>query len=417
MGRKAQRVVLTGLGVVSPIGLGKEAFWTSLVEGKSGIRTIQAFNVSSYPSQIGGEVGNFKPEDYIPVQKIPKMAKVTQFAMAAAKMAIEDARLDFSEADPSRVGVVIGTGLAGMGIYEVQLKTLFETKNPRKVHPLSVPMATANAPAAEIAIAYGLKGPNITISTACSSGANAIGYGFDLLRWGKADLILAGGAEACLLPGMLAAFCSLRTLSVRNEAPDRASRPFDKNRDGFVMGEGAGMVILETLEAARGRGATIYAELVGYSCACEASHMVSPDVTGSEQARAMNLALQDGEISPSEVEYINTHGTSTLLNDAVETRAIKLVFGKHAYEIAMNSTKSMIGHTIGAAGAIEAVVCALTLQRGVIHPTLNAESPDPECDLDYTPNKARERRVRVALSNSFGFGSNNVCLAMKTLSE
>lgn len=416
MERRAQRVVLTGLGVVSPIGLGKEAFWSSLVAGKSGIRTIQAFNVSSYPSQIGGEVGNFKPEDYIPAVKIPKIAKVTQYALAAAKMAIGDARLDFSEADPSRVGVVIGTGLAGMGIYEAQLKTLFETNNPRKVHPLSVPMATANAAAAEIAIAYGLKGPNITISTACSSGANAIGHGFDLLRWGKADIILAGGAEACLLPGMLAAFCSLRTLSVRNEAPERASRPFDKNRDGFVIGEGAGMVILETLEAARRRGAPIYAEIVGYSCSCEASHMVSPDITGTEQARAMGLALKDGGLSPHDVDYINTHGTSTLLNDAVETRAIKMVFGKHASSISMNSTKSMIGHTIGAAGAIEAIVCALTLQRGRIHPTVNMEAADPECDLDYTPNQARERRVRVALSNSFGFGSNNACLVMTAVS-
>lgn len=416
MGRKVNRVVLTGLGVVSPIGFGKEAFWSSLVAGKSGIRTIQAFNVSSYPSQIGGEVQNFKPENYIPVQKIPKMAKVTQYALAAAKMAIGDAMLNFSEADPSRIGVVIGTGLAGMGIYEAQLKTLFETNNPRKVHPLSVPMATANAAAAEIAIAYGLKGSNITISTACSSGANAIGHGFDLLRWGKADIVLAGGVEACLLPGMLAAFCSLRTLSARNEAPERASRPFDKNRDGFVMGEGAGMVILETLEAAQRRGAPIYAEIVGYSCACEASHMVSPDITGTEQARAMSLALKDGDLSPGDVDYINTHGTSTLLNDAVETRAIKMVFGKRAYDISLNATKSMIGHTIGAAGAIEAIVCALTLQRGRIHPTINMEVADPECDLDYTPNQVRERRVRVALSNSFGFGSNNACLVMTAVS-
>ncbi|MBI3597760.1 MAG: beta-ketoacyl-ACP synthase II [Nitrospirae bacterium] len=412
----APRVVLTGLGVVSPVGLGKEAFWSNLLQGRSGIRTIQGFDVSPYASQMGGEVLDFHPEDYIPALKIPKMAKVTQYAMAAAKMAIEDAHLDFSQMDRTRVGVVIGTGLGGWGIFEAQLRTLFETGNPRRVHPLSVPLATSNAAAAEIAISYGLKGPNITISTACSSGGNAIGHGLDLIRSGRADIVVAGGTEACLLPGMLAAFCSLRTLSVRNDAPDRASRPFDKNRDGFVMGEGAGVVILESLERAKARSAAIYAELVGYGCACEASHMVSPDVTGTEQARAMSLALQDGEISPSDVDYINTHGTSTLLNDAVETRAIKMVFGKHAYDISMNSTKSMIGHTIGAAGAIEAIVCALTLQRGMIHPTLNIETPDPECDLDYTPHQARERKVRVALSNSFGFGSNNACLVMKAIS-
>ncbi len=416
MERTSRRVVLTGLGVISPIGSGKEVFWSNLLEGKSGTRTIQGFDISSYPSQIGGEVLDFHPENYIPVQKIPKMATAVQFAMGAAKMAIEDAQMDFSQLDQSRVGVVIGTGLGGMGIFEAQLRTLFETNSPRRVHPLSVPMGTANAAAAEIAISFGLKGPNITISTACSSGGNAIGHGLDLIRSGRADIVVAGGTEACLLPGVLAAFCSLRTLSVRNDAPDRASRPFDKNRDGFVLGEVAGVVILESLEVARGRNASIYAELVGYSSACEASHMVSPDITGTEQARAMSLALQDGEISPLEVDYINTHGTSTLLNDVVETRAIKMVFGKHAYDISMNSTKSMIGHTIGAAGAIEAVVCALTLQRGKIHPTVNMEVPDPECDLDYTPNQARERKVRIALSNSFGFGSNNACLVMKAIS-
>jgi len=416
MGRTVKRVVLTGLGVISPIGLGKEAFWSGLLEGRSGIRTIQGFDVSPYASQIGGEVTDFHPEDYIPVHKIPKMAKVTQYAMAAAKMAIEDARLDFPQTDRTRVGVVIGTGMGGWGILEAQVRTLFESNNPRKVSPLSVPMATSNAAAAEIAISHGLKGPNITISTACSSGGNAIGHGLDLIRAGRADIVIAGGTEACLLPGVLAAFCSLRTLSVRNDAPDRASRPFDKNRDGFVMGEGAGVVILESFEVAKARNASIYAELVGYAGACEASHMVSPDVSGTEQARAMCLALQDGGVFPSEVEYINTHGTSTLLNDVVETRAIKMVFGPHAYDISMNSTKSMIGHTIGAAGAIEAIVCALTLQRGRIHSTLNIETPDPECDLDYTSHQAREGTVRVALSNSFGFGSNNACLVMRAIS-
>jgi len=413
MGKPPRDVVITGLGIVSSIGMGKEAFWSGLLEGRSGIRTIQGFDVSPYASQVGGEIPDFRPEDYIPSQKIPKMAKVTQYAMAAAIMAIEDARIDFSGTDRARAGVVIGTGMGGWGIFEAQLRTLFETNNPRKVSPFSVPLATSNAAAAEMAIAFGLKGPNITISTACSSGGNAIGYGLDLIRSGRADVVVAGGTEACLLPGVLAAFCSLRTLSVRNDAPARASRPFDKNRDGFVLGEGAGVVILESMETAKRRKAAIYADLAGYACACEASHMVSPDVTGAEQARAMALALQDGGVLPSEVDYINTHGTSTLLNDVVETRAIKTVFGSHAQGISMNSTKSMIGHTIGASGAIEAVVCALTLRYGVVHPTLNIETPDPECDLDYTPHKARERPVRVALSNSFGFGSNNACLLMR----
>ena len=416
MGRAVKRVVLTGLGVISPIGLGKEDFWSGLLEGRSGIRTIQGFDASPYASQMGGEVIDFRPENYIPVQKIPKTAKVTQYAMAAAKMAIEDAHLDLSQTDRNRVGVVIGTGMGGWGTFEAQVRTLLETNNPRKVSPLSVPMATSNAAAAEMAIAFGLKGPNITISTACSSGGNAIGCGLDLIRAGRADVIIAGGTEACLLPGVLAAFCSLRTLSVRNDAPDRASRPFDKNRDGFVMGEGAGVVVLEPMEAAKARKAEIYAELVGYGCACEASHMVSPDLSGTEQAHAIRLALQDGGVSPSEVDYINTHGTSTLLNDVVETRAIKMVFGPHAYDISMNSTKSMIGHTIGAAGAIEAIVCALTLRYGVVHPTLNIETPDPECDLDYTLHRARARKVRTALSNSFGFGSNNACLVMQASS-
>jgi 3-oxoacyl-[acyl-carrier-protein] synthase II len=274
----------------------------------------------------------------------------------------------------------------------------------------------ANAAAGEIAISFRLKGPNMTFSTACSSGSHAIGYGCDLIRMGKADCVIAGGTEACILPGVLAAFCSLRALSIRNDAPHRASRPFDKGRDGFAMGEGAGIIVLETLESAKERGVTPYAEVVGYGATSEATHIVHPEGTGSEAARVIELALQDAGISPDQVDYINTHGTSTVLNDLVETRAIKKVFGEHAYRISLDSTKSMIGHTIGAAGAIEGIVCALTLRRNVIHPTINYEEPDPECDLDYTPNQARERDVKVALSNSFAFGGNNSCLVMKALS-
>jgi 3-oxoacyl-[acyl-carrier-protein] synthase II len=336
--------------------------------------------------------------------------------MAAAKMAIDDAHLDFSKENRYRVGVAIGIGLGGWDIYEAQLRRLFESNNPRRVHPWSVPLIMANAAAGEIAISFRLKGPNMTFSTACSSGSHAIGYGCDLIRMGKADCVIAGGTEACILPGVLAAFCSLRALSIRNDAPHRASRPFDKGRDGFAMGEGAGIIVLETLDSAKARGVAPYAEVIGYGASSEATHIVHPEGTGSEAARVIELALQDAGISPDQVDYINTHGTSTVLNDLVETRAIKKVFGEHAYRISLDSTKSMIGHTIGAAGAIEGTACALTLQRGVIHPTINYEEPDPECDLDYTPNQARERDVKVALSNSFAFGGNNSCLVMKALS-
>ena len=412
----SRRVVITGLGVVSSIGLGKEAFWSALLEGKSGIRRIQGFDATSYSCQFAGEISDFRPEDYIPPSEVPKLSRNTQFARAASKMAIDDAHLDFSKENACRVGVAIGIGLGGMDIYEAQLRTLFETKNPRRVHPWSVPLIMSNAAAAEVAISFGLKGPNMTVSTACSSGSHAIGYGFDLIRMGKADFFIAGGTEACILPGVLASFCSLRALSIRNEAPHRASRPFDKKRDGFAMGEGAGIIVLETLESAKERGVTPYAEVVGYGATSEATHIVHPEGTGSEAARVIELALQDAGISPDQVDYINTHGTSTVLNDLVETRAIKKVFGEHAYRISLDSTKSMIGHTIGAAGAIEGIVCALTLRRNVIHPTINYEEPDPECDLDYTPNQARQRDVKVALSNSFGFGGNNSCLVMKAFS-
>jgi len=408
--------VITGLGVVSSIGLGKEVFWSALLEGKSGIRRIQGFDASSYSCQFAGEISDFRPEDHIPPSEVPKLSRNSQFARAAAKMAIDDAHLDFSKENRCRVGVAIGIGLGGWDIYEAQLRRLFESNNPRRVHPWSVPLIMANAAAGEIAISFGLKGPNMTFSTACSSGSHAIGYGCDLIRMGKADCVIAGGTEACILPGVLAAFCSLRALSIRNDAPHRASRPFDKGRDGFAMGEGAGIIVLETLDSAKDRGVAPYAEVIGYGASSEATHIVHPEGTGSEAARVIELALQDAGISPDQVDYINTHGTSTVLNDLVETRAIKKVFGEHAYRISLDSTKSMIGHTIGAAGAIEGIVCALTLQRGVIHPTINYEEPDPECDLDYTPNQARERDVKVALSNSFGFGGNNSCLVMKAFS-
>jgi len=409
-----RRVVITGLGVVSSIGLGKEAFWRALLAGQSGIKRIRSFDASLYASQIAGEILDFPAEEFFPCGAISRLSRASQLALVASQMAREDAHMDCKCCESDRVGTVIGTSLGGAEVYENQLRRLIET-NPRRVHPWSVPLIMANAPAAEIAIRYGLKGPNMTISTACSSGAHAIGYALDLIRSGRVDIMMAGGTEACIVPGVVAGFSALRALSVCNNEPERATRPFDRTRDGFAIGEGAGVLILETLESAKQRDVRIYAEVAGYAAACEACHIVHPESTGTEEARAMELALKDAGIPAGQVDYINTHGTSTVLNDLTETHAIKKLFGPHAYRISLNSTKSMIGHTIGAAGAVEAIVCALTLQRKVLHPTINYENPDPDCDLDYTPNHAREKDVHVALSNSFGFGSNNACLVMKAL--
>ncbi len=409
-------VVITGLGVVSSIGLGKEAFWRALLAGQSGIKRIRSFDASLYACQIAGEILDFPAEEFFPFGASARFSRASQLALVASQMALEDAHLDCKCCESDRVGTVIGTGLGGAEVYENQLRRLIETNNPRRVHPWSVPLIMANAPAAEIAIRYGLKGPNMTISTACSSGAHAIGYGLDLIRSGRVDIMMAGGTEACIVPGVVAGFNALRALSVCNNEPERASRPFDKTRDGFAMGEGAGVLILETLESAKQRDVRIYAEVAGYAAACEACHIVHPETTGTEEARVMELALEDAGIPAGQVDYINTHGTSTVLNDLTETNAIKKLFGPHAYRISLNSTKSMIGHTIGPAGAVEAIVCALTLHHKVLHPTINYENPDPDCDLDYTPNHASEKDVHVALSNSFGFGSNNACLVMKALS-
>jgi len=411
-----RRVVITGLGVVSSIGLGKGPFWRALLAGQSGIKRIRNFDASLYACQIAGEILDFPAEEFFPCGALSRFSRASQLALVASQMALEDAHLDWKNCESDRIGTVIGTSLGGAEVYENQLRRLIETNNPRRVHPWSVPLIMANAPAAEIAIRYGLKGPNMTISTACSSGAHAIGYGLDLIRSERVDIMMVGGTEACIVPGVVAGFNALHALSVHNNEPERASRPFDKTRDGFAMGEGAGVLILETLESAKRRDVPIYAEVAGYAAACEACHIVHPETTGTEEARVMELALKDAGIPAGRVDYINTHGTSTVLNDLTETKAIKKLFGPHAYRISLNSTKSMIGHTIGAAGAVEAIVCALTLHHKVLHPTINYENPDPDCDLDYTPNHASEKDVHVALSNSFGFGSNNACLVMTAFS-
>ena len=409
-----ETVVITGIGVVSPIGIGKDLFWEACLKGNSGVRKISAFDVASYKCKIAAEVADFRLSDFIGVQKTDRIDRFAQFGISATRMALDDAGLEIGMMDPYRVGVGCGSGLGGMAIGENQLRVLYESQLPNKVSPGLIPMITLNALSGQIAIEVGAKGPNLTVSTACSSGANAIGHALYLVRYGKADIMIAGGAEACILPLTLAGFTTLRTLSTAyNETPTVASRPFEQSRDGFVMGEGAGIVVLESLSSARKRRATIYAELAGYGATSEALHMVIPDEQGKEAARTMEIALDDARLPADKIGYINAHATSTPVGDVAETNAIKRVFQSHSYQIPVSSTKSMIGHTIGAAGAIEAIVCALSIKRGQVHPTINYDFPDPLCDLDYVSHGAREVTLQAALSNSFGFGSNNAVLIFK----
>ncbi len=407
-----QRVVVTGMGVISPVGIGVDNFWSALVSGSSGIGKISKFDPSGYKSQIAGEVKDFDPTEFINKKEARRMDRFTQFAVAATGMAIKDAGLDLEKEKRERIGVIIGSGIGGMETLWEQTQVLLN-RGPDRVSPFFVPMMIANMGAGQVAIAYGLQGPNITAITACASSNNAIGDAFRLLQHGGADIVVTGGTEAPIIPLSVAGFCAMRALSTRNDEPQKASRPFDAQRDGFVMGEGAGILILETLEHALNRGAKIYAEIVGYGSTCDAYHITAPDPDGNGAVRAMKEALLDANLSIEEVDYINAHGTSTDLNDKIETMAIKRVFGDYAYKIPISSTKSMTGHLLGAAGGVEAIATIQTIVTGVIHPTVNYETPDPDCDLDYVPNKAREKEVRVALSNSFGFGGHNVTIAFK----
>ncbi len=411
-----KRVVITGVGIVSPIGIGKEEYLNSLIEGKSGAGKITYFDVSEYTTQIACEVKNFNPENYIDKKKIRKTDKFVQFALAATKMAIEDSGLDLSNEDMSKIGVIVGSGIGGVSTIEQEYKTMLE-KGPRKVSPFFVPMEIINMASGEIAIEYGFTGPNYGVVSACATSNHSIGDALRLLRYGDADVIITGGAEAAITPLSLAGFCSARALSQRNDQPEKASRPFDKNRDGFVMGEGAGIIILETLEHAKKRNAKIYVELCGYGATDDAYHITAPNPNAESAIKAMLLALQDAEISPDEVDYINAHGTSTPLNDKTETLAIKKVFGEKAYKIPISSTKSMTGHLLGAAGAVELIATILCMEKGIVHPTINYEEPDPECDLDYVPNKPREYQVNCAISNSLGFGGHNAVLLIKRFNE
>jgi len=406
------RVVITGMGVVTPLGNKVEEFWENLLAGKSGVDYIKAFDVSDYPTKIAAEVKDFNPEEYMDKKEVKRTDRFVQFALGAAKEALEDSGLNMEEEDRERIGVYIGSGIGGLGTFEDQHKVLLE-KGARRVSPFFIPMMIANMGAGQVSIALGAKGPNSLAVTACASGTNSIGDAFKIIQRGDADVMFAGGAEATIRPTGLAGFCSAKALSSRNEEPQKASRPFDKDRDGFVMGEGAGVLVLESLEHAQKRGARIYAEIIGYGMSGDAYHMTQPAPEGEGAARCMKMAIRDAGISPEDIDYINAHGTSTDYNDRYETMAIKSSLGKHAYEVPVSSTKSMTGHLLGAAGAVEAVACALAIRDQTIPPTINYETPDPDCDLDYVPNVARKAKIDVALSNSLGFGGHNATIIIK----
>jgi 3-oxoacyl-[acyl-carrier-protein] synthase II len=406
------RVVVTGLGVITPIGIGKEAFWDNLVNGVSGIGPITRFDASDYPTRIAGEVHDFDPTEFIDKRDARRMDRYAQFAVAAAKMAIEDAELDISSVDPGRVAVVVGSGIGGIETFVAEFEKLY-VLGPTRVSPVFIPMMISNMAAGQISIICGVKGPNLSVATACATSSHAIGDAARIIRSGEADVAIAGGSEAAVVSLGIAGFCANRALSTRNDAPEQASCPFDKRRDGFVMSEGAGILILESLEHAKARGAQIYAELAGFGMTADAYHIVAPDPTGDGAASAIHTALSMAGLNPEDVDYVNAHGTSTPLGDKAETKAIRVAFGEHADRLKVSSNKSMIGHMLGAAGAVEAVATVMTVKEQIIPPTINYMEPDPECDLDYVPNHAVKAEVRAAISNSFGFGGHNSVLAFR----
>jgi 3-oxoacyl-[acyl-carrier-protein] synthase II len=406
------RVVITGLGCVTPIGIGKEEFWNSLKNGVVGIDKITKFDASEYPTQIAAEVKNFNPEEYINKKDAKRMDEFTQYAVASSKMAMDDSGLDLDKINKQRFGVIIGSGIGGVGTLEAQHKVLLE-KGPKRISPFFIPMMIGNMASGQVSIMFGAQGPNTTVVTACASGTHSIGDAFKIIQRGDADIMIGGGSEHGITPLSMAGFCNMKAMSTRNDDPKTASRPFDKDRDGFVMGEGAGVVILEELEHALNRGAHIYAEVVGYGLTADAYHMTTPAEGGEGAARSMAMALKDGNIPLNEVDYINAHGTSTPYNDRLETQAIKSVFGDDAYKLCVSSTKSMTGHLLGAAGAVEAIACAMAIEQSFIPPTVNVQEQDPDLDLDYVLHKGKEREVRYALSNSLGFGGHNGTLAFK----
>jgi len=407
-----KRVVITGMGAITPIGIGTDAFWQSLVAGVSGITRITRFDVSEYSTQIGGEVKGFEPGAYMDKKDARRIDRFIQFALACSHMAFRDSGINLEQEDRSRIGTIIGTGIGGMETLHDQYKTLFD-KGPNRISPFFVPMMIANMASGLTSITFGLQGPCTCVVTACATGTNSIGEAFKTIQRGDADVMVAGGTEASLSPAALAGFASMKAMSTNNNEPEKASRPFDRDRDGFIMGEGSGVVILESLEHALARGARIYAEVAGYGANADAYHITAPAPEGSQAAKCMALAIKDAGLAPTDVDYVNAHGTSTPLNDKNETLAIKTLFGDHAYKLAISSTKSMTGHLLGASGGIECIASALSVYNDMVHPTINYENPDPELDLDYVPGQARKMAVNVAISNSFGFGGHNATLLVK----
>ncbi len=406
-----QRIVITGIGVVSPVGTGIETMWHNLLEGVSGVSPIERFNADGYPTRIAAEIKDFEPEAFMDRKTARHASRYCQFASAAAQLAMDHAQLQPDDYDGEQVGVVIGSGVGGLDEIEAAHSALL-AKGPRRLNPFTVPMMIADMAAGLVSLQTGFGGPNFATVSACASGSHALGEAAEVIRRGDALAMIAGGAEAAITPLTLAAFCAIQATSRRNDDPQRASRPFDRGRDGFVMAEGAAILVLERLDMAKGRGAQILAEIVGYGASSDAYHVTAPDPEGKGAARAMQMALRKAGAEPEEIQYINAHGTSTTLNDRTETRAIHEVFGEHASTLAVSSTKSMTGHLLGAAGALEAAVCALALERQVVPPTINLDEPDPECDLDYVAEGARPMRLDMVLSNSFGFGGHNACLAL-----
>lgn len=412
-----RRVVITGLGIISPIGNSREEFLKSLQEGKNGVGRITQFDPTGFDSQIAAEVKDFDPTPFnINPKELRRMERFVQFAVVASKIAVADSALNLEKENPSRTGVLIGCGVGSLRIIEEQCAVM-QKRGPSKITPFLIPMLIVNMASGYVAIILGLKGPNSCVVTACASGSHAIGDAFRIIQRGEAEMMLAGGTEGAITPMAVGGFCALKALSKRNDQPEKASRPFDKKRDGFVMGEGCGIVVLEDLEHAQKRHAPIYAEMIGYGMSADAYHITAPAPDGSGAVYCMQNALGDAGIKPEEVSYINAHGTSTSLNDKVETLAIKKVFGDYARKIPISSTKSMMGHLLGASGGVEFIACALAIKHDIIPPTINYEHPDPECDLDYVPNKSRKAVVNVALSNSFGFGGHNACLALKKFKD
>jgi 3-oxoacyl-[acyl-carrier-protein] synthase II len=410
------RVVVTGLGVLSPVGIGIGPFWDSLTAGRSGIGPITRFDARDFPTRIAGEVKDFDPGQWLDRKEARRMDRFAQFAVAAAKMAVADAGLNLENVDPGRMAVVFGSGIGGMQTFEEQARVLWE-KGPGRVSPFFVPMMIGNMAPGQISISLKLRGPSLLVVTACASATNALGEAFRVLQRGDADIAISGGSEAAVTPLTVAGFSAMKALSTRNDEPLRASRPFERDRDGFVLSEGAAVVTLETLAHARRRGARIYAEFAGYGSTADAYHITAPDPEGNGAVRAMTMALRDAGLEPEQVSYINAHGTSTELNDKLESLAIKKVFGEYAHRVAISSTKSMTGHVLGATGAVELAACVLAIAHGIVPPTINYENPDPDCDLDYVPNVARKMPVEVAMSNSFGFGGHNASVVVRRLHD